>query len=76
MDSTIPPTRREARRSKNRRVVTVQESGNLIAIAEGRAPSAPEITLRGQWLVHAGFIAGHQVDIIVEEGRLTIVARV
>lgn len=35
----------------------------------------PEIKLKGVWLKNAGFEAGDPIDIVVEEGKLSIIKR-
>ena len=58
---------------KRDRSLRVCETGDGYAIQhEGERNSVPMIRLRGKWLRQAGFIAGRDVIVIVEHGRLVL----
>ena len=58
---------------KRDRSLRVCETGDGYAIQhEGERNSVPMIRLRGKWLRQAGFIAGRDVTVIVERGRLVL----
>ena len=40
----------------------------------GTRHSVPQIRLQGKWLREAGFVAGEHVAIVVEAGKLTVLA--
>ena len=55
------------------RSLKVCETGDGYDIQHGgRRNSVPMIRLRGKWLRQAGFIAGRDVTVIVELGRLVL----
>jgi hypothetical protein len=59
----------------HRRSLTILEQGDGYAIRHsGHGYSVPLIRLRGKWLKEAGFTAGQKVSVLVEHGRLTILA--
>ena len=58
---------------KRDRSLKVCETGDGYAIHHGgEGNSVPMIRLRGKWLRQAGFIAGREVTVIVERGRLVL----
>ena len=58
---------------KRGRSLKVCETGDGYAIQHrGEGNSVPMIRLRGKWLRRAGFIAGREVTVIVERGRLVL----
>lgn len=60
---------------KRGRSLKVCETGDGYDIHHGgKRNSIPMIRLRGKWLRQAGFVAGKQVAIIVENGKLTLLA--
>ena len=55
------------------RSLKIHEQGDAYAIRQrGRECSVPMIRLRGKWLREAGFIAGENVIVVVQQGRLTV----
>jgi len=58
-----------------KRTLKVQERGDRYGIRHrGFEYSVPLIRLRGKWLREAGFIPGQNVAVIVEYGRLILLA--
>ncbi len=58
------------------RTLTIHERGDGFAIRHrGPQHSVPLIRLQGKWLRLAGFNAGRKVFVLVEQGKLTIVAQ-
>ena len=58
-----------------RRILKVQERGDAYNIRHrGFEHSVPLIRLRGKWLREAGFIPGQNVAVVVEYGRLILMA--
>ena len=57
---------------ERRRMLTVQEAGNLYRIRHGEERSTPLLTLKGQWMALAGIAAGDRVVVEVEADRLII----
>ena len=57
---------------KPTRHLTIQETANLYRLKHAITRSTPAITLRGQWLMRAGFPAGQRVSVAVESGRLIV----
>lgn len=59
----------------HRRTLKVQERGDRYHIKhQGCGHSVPLIRLRGKWLREAGFLPGQHVAVIVEYGRLVLLA--
>ncbi len=57
------------------RSLKIHERGDHYTIRHsGERHSVPLIRLHGKWLKEAGFTAGGQVVVVVEHGRLTILA--
>jgi hypothetical protein len=57
------------------RTLKIHEQGDGFAIRHhGPRHSVPLIRLQGKWLRLAGFLAGRTVFVLVEPGRLTILA--
>ena len=60
---------------KRSRKLKVCETGSRYSVYHyGTRHSVPLIRLQGKWLRQAGFVAGKQVAIIVENGKLTVLA--
>ena len=60
---------------KRSRKLKVCETGSRYSVYHyGTRHSVPLIRLQGKWLRQAGFVAGNQVAIIVENGKLTVLA--
>lgn len=56
---------------KNQRQLKVHERKN-----SKWDESIPEILLKGKWLSQYGFAAGEYVDVVCEEGKITITPQV
>ena len=57
---------------RKQRSLVVRETADAYLLRQGRATSRPAIRLQGQWLAEAGFEAGQQVTVHVEDGRIVI----
>ena len=58
------------------RTLKIHEQGDGFAIRHrGSQHSVPLIRLQGKWLRLAGFLAGRRVSVLVEPGKLTLVAQ-
>jgi len=60
---------------KRSRRLRIGEMGARYSVYHyGTRHSVPQIRLQGKWLRQAGFVAGEHVAIIVETGKLTVLA--
>ena len=60
---------------KRSRKLRIGEMGARYSVYHyGTRHSVPQIRLQGKWLGEAGFVAGEHVAIIVEAGKLTVLA--
>lgn len=56
------------------RSVTVREMGDRYRVRNGEEQSKGILRLRGAWLVDAGFLPGCVAQVLVERGRIVLVA--
>jgi len=55
-----------------RRLLTIQESESPYAIKHRGLSSKPQLTLKGNWLEQAGFVANTHVIVEVVDGMLIV----